>query len=138
MPHTTREIPRETWRPYFDEFSKRIGTVPATLEVVGEDVGAQVEAEHLVLTGISYDDRDDVVVIGLEAPGDPRQDLERMVEHAARIMVATDDSPPLDMTIDIQDAERRQTIIRLERPPGSPSGDRESLPADGRDPSRPV
>ena len=121
MSHTTREIPREAWRPYFNEFSKQIGTVEATVEVVGADVGAQVEAEHLVLTGISYDDRDDVVVIGLEVPGDPPEDLERMVEHAARIMIATGDPPPLEMTIDIQDAERRQTIIRLERPPALPA-----------------
>jgi hypothetical protein len=121
MSHTTREIPREAWRPYFDEFSKQIGTVEATVEVVGADIGAQVEADHLVLTGITYDDRDDVVVIGLDAPGDPPEDLERMVEHPERIMVATGDLPPLEMTIDIQDAERQQTIIRLERPPALPA-----------------
>jgi hypothetical protein len=121
MSYTTREIPREVWRPYFDEFSTQIGTVEATVEVVGAEIGAQVEAEHLVLTGITYDDRDDVVVIGLDAPGDPPEDLERMVEHPERIMVATGDAPPLEMTIDIQDAERQQTIIRLERPPALPA-----------------
>jgi hypothetical protein len=121
MPHTTREIQRAVWRPYFDEFSKLIGTVEATVEVIDADIGEQVEADRLVLTGITYDDRDDILVIGLDAPGDPPEDLERMVKHPERIMVATGDPPPLEMTIDIQDAERQQTIIRLERPPALPA-----------------
>jgi hypothetical protein len=122
MSTTTQEIPKAAWRPYFDEFSKHVGTVEATVEVVGEDVGAQVEAEHLVLTGITYDDRDDVVVIGLDAPGGPPEDLERMVAHPERIMVATDDSAELEMTIDIEDADHQQTIVRLARPPALPAG----------------
>jgi hypothetical protein len=44
-----------------------------------------------------------------------------MVEHPERIMVATGGPPPLEMTIDIQDSERQQTIIRLERPPALPA-----------------
>jgi len=117
MSPTTKELPRAIWQRYFDEFSKQIGTVEAKVEVVGSDIGAQVEAEHLVLRAITYDDRDDVVVIGLDAPGGPPEDLERMVEHPERIMVVTGGPPPLAMTIDIQDAENRQTIIHLERPP---------------------
>src|SRR4051794_7868032 len=72
----TREIPREGWRPYFDELSEHLGTVEATIEVLGEDIGAQTEAEALVLTGITYDDRDDVVVVGLDAPGGAAEDLQ--------------------------------------------------------------
>src|SRR4051794_34819492 len=81
MATSTQELPRETWRPYFDQLSKVLGTVEATVEVIGPDIGAQIEAERLVLTGITYDDRDDVLVIGLDAPGEPEEDLERMVDH---------------------------------------------------------
>ena len=122
MSPTTQEIPRDTWSPYFDELSKTLGTVEATVEVVGPDIGAQIEAERLVLTGLTYDDRDDVVVIGLDAPGGPPEDLERMVEHPQKILIATGDTPPIEMTIDIQDAEERQTIIRLVRAPALPGG----------------
>ena len=71
MPTTTQEIARETWRQYFDELSRTLGTVAATVEIVGPDIGAQVAADRLVLTGITYDDRDDVLVGGLDPPGDP-------------------------------------------------------------------
>jgi hypothetical protein len=120
MAPTTQEIPREAWRPYFDEFSKVVGTVQATVEVIGDDIGAQVEAERLVLTGITYDDRDDVVVIGLDAPSGPPEDAERMIDHPQRIMVATGETPALEMTIDIEDADRHKTIVRFERPPALP------------------
>jgi hypothetical protein len=116
----TREIPREAWRPYFDELSEHLGTVEATIEILGEDIGAQTEAEALVLTDITYDDRDDVVVVGLDAPGGAPEDLQRVVEHPERILVATGGPPPQEMTIDIQDAEEHQTLIRLERPPALP------------------
>jgi hypothetical protein len=120
MPTTTQEIARQTWRQYFDELSRTLGTVVATVEIVGPDVGAQVEADRLVLTGITYDDRDDVLVVGLDAPGGPPEDLERMIERPQKILVATGDPPPVEMTIDVQDAEGNQTIIRIERPPALP------------------
>jgi Family of unknown function (DUF5335) len=120
MATNTQELPRETWRPYFDALSRTLGTVEATVEVVGRDLGAQIEAERLVLTGITYDDRDDVVVIGLDAPGKPEEDLEHMVDHPRRIMVATSATPPEEMTIDVEDAEGNQTIVHVERPPALP------------------
>jgi hypothetical protein len=121
MATNTQELPRETWRPYFDELSRTLGTVEATVEVVGGDIGAQIEASRLVLTGISYDDRDDVLVIGLDAPGEPAEDLERMVDRPQRIMVATSEAPPEEMTIDVEDAEGHQTIVHVERPPALPA-----------------
>jgi hypothetical protein len=120
MPTATQELPRDTWRRYFDELSETLGTVEATVEVVGEDIGAQVEAERLVLTGLTYDSKDDIFVIGLDAPGGPPEDLERMVDHPERIFVAVGDAPPVEMTIDIHDADSRQTIIRVERVPALP------------------
>jgi hypothetical protein len=120
MPTTTQEIARQTWRQYFDELSRTLGTVIATVEIVGSDIGAQFEADRLVLPGITYDDRDDVLVVGLDAPGGPPEDLERMIERPQKILVATGDPPPVEMTIDVQDADGHQTIIRIERPPALP------------------
>src|SRR4051812_32023299 len=120
MAPSTQELPRETWRPYFDELSNVLGTVEATVEVVGPEVGAQIEADRLVLTGITYDDRDDVLVVGLDAPGGPPEDLERVIDRPQKILVATGDPPPVEMTIDIHDAEGHQTIVRIEPAPALP------------------
>jgi hypothetical protein len=121
MATITQELFRETWRPYFDELSKVLGSVEATVEVIGHDLGAQIEAERDILTGISYDDRDGVLVIGLETPGKPEEDLERTVERPRRIMVATCETPPEEITIDVEDAQGTQTIVRIERPAALPA-----------------
>lgn len=111
MASTTREIPRAEWRSYFDDFSRNLPDLLATVEVVGKEIGAQVEAERPVLTGITYDDGDDIVVIGLDAPGGLPEDLERIVYHPQKIYVEEEDG----MTIfDIEDSEEQQTLLRLE------------------------
>jgi hypothetical protein len=81
----TEELERAGWREYFDNLSRGLGAVEATVEVDGSDLGAQIEAENLVLTGISYDDRDDVVVVALAEPGRQREDLEHLVYEPQRI-----------------------------------------------------
>jgi hypothetical protein len=120
MSVTTQEIPRDAWTRYFDEFSKTMGTLEATVEVDGPDVGAQTIAERLVLTGISYDHKDDVLVIGLDAPGGPPpEDLQHMVANPTRIWVATGED--LTPTFDIDDSEGHKTLVRLETPPALPA-----------------
>jgi hypothetical protein len=111
MATTTREIPKSEWRGYFDDFSRDLRDLVATVEVAGKDVGAQVEAERPLLTGITYDDGDDIVVIGLDAPGGIQEDLEHIVYHPQKIYVAEED---LVTIFDIEDSEQIKTLVRLE------------------------
>lgn len=50
----TKEIPREAWTGFFDDFSRRHEGWLVTVEVLGS-VGAQVEARELPLLGITSD-----------------------------------------------------------------------------------
>jgi Family of unknown function (DUF5335) len=112
MALTTREIPKNEWRTYFDTFSRDLGELYATVEIAGAEVGDQIEAEHPRLTGISYDDKDDILVIGLDAPGGLPEDLEHVVSAPQKIYVAEGQD---EMTVfDIEDGERTQTLITLE------------------------
>jgi hypothetical protein len=111
MATTTREIPREEWRRYFDEFSRDLPDMHATVEVAGREIGAQVEAERPLLTGVTYDDKDDIVVIGLDAPGGLQEDLEHIVYQPQKIYVAEGEGETI---FDIEDAEQVQTLVRLE------------------------
>lgn len=119
MAHLTREIARESSRPYFDDLSRELGTVEATVEVEGADLGAQVEADRLLLTGLSYDDRDDILVVGLDAPGGTREDLEHLIHAPRRVLVDTAEGI-LPTAIDIQDADGYHTLVQLQRPPALP------------------
>jgi uncharacterized protein DUF5335 len=115
----TRELARESWRTYFDDLSRQLATVRATVEIDGPDLGAQVEAEDMVLTGISYDDRDDVLVIGL-SPGGPPESLEHVVSEPQQIQVESQ-MGLVPATIDVRDAEGNQTLVRLQPVPELPA-----------------
>ena len=114
----TDELPRERWRTYFDELSRGLATTKATVEIEGADLGAQVQAEDLVLGGISYDDRDDVLVIGL-SPGGPTESLEHLISNPQRISVEPSGAI-VPSTIEIEDAEGETTLVRLQAAPALP------------------
>ncbi len=108
----TRELPRDEWGPFFDDYSRDLGEVVAHLEVIGEEVGAQTEAEHPRLRGITYDRGDDILVIGLDSIGGTSEDLEHIVYGPQKILVEEGDG---DVVVyDIEDAEQNQTILTLE------------------------
>ena len=120
MATTTLEIPRQVWHSYFDELTTVLGTVEATVEVVGRDIGDQIEAERHVLTDVTYDDEVDAIIVGLDAPGPPAEQIEHRIEQPKRVLVATGEPPPLEVTYDIEDGVGHQWLIRLERPPALP------------------
>lgn len=117
---TTLEIRREAWRGYFEELTDVLGTAEATVEVVGRDIGDQVEYERLILTDITYDDERDAIIVGLEAQGPPAERIEHRIEHPQRVLLATGEPPPLEVVYDVEDGEQHQWLIRLERPPALP------------------
>jgi Family of unknown function (DUF5335) len=125
MNTTTLEIPRDTWRSYFDELTKVLGTERATVEVVGRDLGDQLVDEHQLLTDMTYDPRSDAIIVALDVP-DPDGDSDgtahvvHTIDHPQRVLVAAGEPPPLEMTYDIQDGDGHQWLIRLERPPALP------------------
>jgi hypothetical protein len=114
----TKELPRDTWGEYFDRLSRELGTVEATIEVDGADIGAQIEAENLVLTGVTYDRGDDVLVVGLDARGGAKEDVEHLVYQPQRIFVDGEASPPGAIAVD--DADGRRTLLELRPVPELP------------------
>jgi len=117
---TTLEMPREAWRSYFEELTDVLGTVEATVEVVGRDIGDQIEEERQILTDITYDEESDAIVVGLESPDSPEERIEHRIEQPQRVLLATGEPPPLEVVYDIEDDEQHQWLIRLERPPALP------------------
>ncbi len=115
----TDELPRDRWRTYFDDLSRGLASTQATVEIDGPDLGAQVQAEGLLLSGITYDDRDDVLVVGL-SPGGATESLQHLVSSPQRIRVEPSDAI-LPSTIEVEDAEGERTLVRLQQSPALPA-----------------
>jgi hypothetical protein len=109
MADTTREITQGEWTSYFDELGRTNPAPTVTVEVDGAEIGAQVEAEPMTLAAISYDDRDDVLVIGLSTG--EREQVEHLVYNPRQIYVAEGEAGT--STIDVEDSEGIKTLIEL-------------------------
>ena len=48
----TKQIPKDEWSKFFDSFSRRHSGSLATLEILGTEIGAQVEEHDLAFEGI--------------------------------------------------------------------------------------
>ena len=49
----TKEIPKNEWPEFFDSFSRQHEGWLATLEILGSEIGAQVEGRELAFEGIT-------------------------------------------------------------------------------------
>src|SRR5215813_11447880 len=75
----TREIPREQWIRFFDDFSKNHEGWVVTLEVVSSDLGDQEEANGLPLVGISADVKARENRVEIILGGRPDADVTRLI-----------------------------------------------------------
>ena len=68
MDTSTREIPRNEWVAFLDSFSRQHEGWLITIEVLGRDIGAQIERREQPLTGITADltdgGRDTITILG--------------------------------------------------------------------------
>jgi hypothetical protein len=84
------EIERNQWKTFLDEFSRRNRLRPTSLEVIGEEIGAQQEETHLPFTSISFETKGTAsgsveIILGGESAADLRR-LTHTVTGVKRIM----------------------------------------------------
>jgi hypothetical protein len=111
-----REVPRDEWAEYLDGFSRQHEGWPVTVEVVGAEVGAQVEAEALPLQGVTAGlkagGEDAItVIVGVGLTGR----VTHTVSRPAHVRVEQSESGA-DMTLQIESSDGVATLVRL-RPP---------------------
>lgn len=67
---STKQIPRDQWKNYFDAFTKKHlrDDLPesVTVELVSPELGGQVQAEGARLRGISYDPKNGALEVYLD------------------------------------------------------------------------
>ncbi len=106
---TTHTIDRNDLEHYLDHFSGIMPTELVEIEVAGLDLGDQVEAEWVPLSGISYDPKDDVVVIDLNDGA-----LQHMVRQPQEFVVEEDNAGIHSFSI--RDNDGRLHLVKLKEP----------------------
>lgn len=110
----TRDIPREQWVRFFDEFSRRHEGWVVTLEVIGLDIGDQEEANGLPLVGVSADLKDRENRIEIIVGGRPDADVTRFITTPKSVWVK-ESKMPGDEALEVESEDGTKTILNFHR-----------------------
>ncbi|HEY9434717.1 MAG TPA: DUF5335 family protein [Blastocatellia bacterium] len=110
----TRDIPREQWIRFFDDFSKNHEGWIVTMEVLGADIGDQEEANNLPLVGISADVKARENRVEIIVGGRPDVDLTRFIERPKHVWVK-EPRLPGDEAMEIESEDGIKTILNFHR-----------------------
>src|SRR5439155_4507615 len=107
----TREVPREEWPSFFDDFSQEHLDWPTTIELVGDDIGDQPEADNEPLVGISVDlkgsaKRPTEVMVGAR----PDDNLTHTISSPTRVW-SRDAGEATQQTVETESAAGPKTLI---------------------------
>jgi hypothetical protein len=105
----SKEIPREQWRQFFDDFSKQHEDWIVTWEVLGYDLGDQEKAARLPLVGISLDAKGPEPRIDVMVGGRPDQHVTQII-RPKRVWVKEPEQPGHE-SIEIESDDGRVTLI---------------------------
>ena len=107
----TNEIPREAWTNFFSRFSEEHETQFVAVEIMGTDIGAQVEGRSLLLSGISPSDKDGEA-LALSFDSVNGEHLTHVVEKPTHVWVqrAADNT---DEALEIESADGTRTLVRF-------------------------
>jgi hypothetical protein len=105
------QIPHEIWREFFDEMTALLRRKLVEVEVVGVDIGDQVETEWLPLSGLTYDPGEDALYV---QTGPAEAVNEHPIGQPREIFIEL--GPAGVSTFVVIDAESRKQFLRLRSP----------------------
>jgi hypothetical protein len=112
---TTREIERKEWPDFFDAFSRRHEGWLVTLEVLDEELGAQIEVENKALKGIVVERKGDPKVIDIFVWNQPDEDSCHIIDRPTRVWVE-ETGEGADAAIEIESEDHATTLLTLRTP----------------------
>lgn len=106
-----QQIEKSGWQRFFDAISTTMEGTRIGIEVIGLDIGDQIEAESLPISGITYDPNDDALYFYAE-------DVDRHVGHtisSPREIYAQLGTNGLSEVV-VMDSDDHKQIVRFRAP----------------------
>jgi hypothetical protein len=103
---------RSSWSETLDRATEQHRGESTSVEVLGDDLGDQVLAEHMTLVSLAYDPKDNVVIVSLGEDGATDPVLRHIIEDPQEVLV--DSVPPeLPLTAEIVGGDGSTTIVTV-------------------------
>jgi hypothetical protein len=110
----TKEIAREEWGKFLNEFSRRHRGARVTLEILGSEAGAAKEGERLPLVGVVWDPKNAAgPIVEVSIGGDPHTHIAHVVPNPSAIRLAQVDGG-VDKALQIESADAPTALVTLE------------------------
>jgi hypothetical protein len=108
----TREIPRPEWNDFFARFSDQHDDEAVEVQLLGSDIGAQIEGRELHLRGISPARNVREADLALELDGIDGTHLTHMIARPTHVWLqqAADKT---DEALEIESADGTKTLVRF-------------------------
>jgi hypothetical protein len=108
----TKEIPPQQWESFFDMFSRKHQGWRVTVEVLGDEIGAELEAKEMPLEGITADTKDKNHAISIILREKGAGHLTHIVSEPryVRLKQAQDGA---DEALAIESLDRVTTLVRF-------------------------
>jgi hypothetical protein len=116
MSITTQELAAERWVEYFDAIATRVEGLLVTIEVMGEQLGDQLEVERLPLQVIGYDHNDNVLEVAVGGRGPRYPVVLRHFISSPQTISVEEAGRGTPSAILVTDASGDRTLIRLFEP----------------------
>ena len=113
----TREIRREDWSDFFDEFSRRYDGWLVTSELLDPKLGDQVEVENQAFRGIVAEVRRDPKVIEIFTENREKASTTNVIEEPSRVWIE-ESGKDADAALQIEAKDGTKTLLRLAAQPG--------------------
>jgi hypothetical protein len=105
-----REIPREEWIRFFDDFSKQHENWIVNWEVLGDDIGDQEKTNRLPLVGISADSKGRTSRIDVIVGGRLEAHVTQIIEKPTHVRFREPDRPGHE-AIEVEADDGRVTLL---------------------------
>lgn len=103
---------RSTWQALLDQITLGRRGQPVTIEIMDDDLGDQTPAHRLPLDSITFDVRDDVIVVALQGLAADRGVVLRHIVSAPRSLDLLE-QPHDTLVLRVVDAADVQTLFVL-------------------------
>jgi Family of unknown function (DUF5335) len=110
MPGNTQEVPVENWNEFFAQFTRENRGSHATLEVISEDVGDQMEVTDTPLDGIAADTKDGECTIWITFGAGPEDHINHAVTEVEAVRLQDTASGPI---LEIESDGGVKTVLHL-------------------------
>lgn len=108
----SHEIPSDQWVPFFNELSKRHQGEHVSVELIGREIGDQMEAQDQSLLGITVDPPSGAFKIDVMLGDAGGPNMAHEIAHPVHVRLAQSDDGK-DATIEIEADRGPSTLVRF-------------------------